>query len=122
LAGTGSSDWSRRAPHYRHDQTYYLAGSIPALTATDYGYLLLLKIALFFGMVAIAAVNRLRLMPRLIANVGTGEAFDILRQLRCNVLLEIGAGACVLAIVGLLGVTPPGIDEQSMPHAQHHSH
>ena len=46
--------------------TWYEAGSIPALTETDYGRLLLLKIALFLIMVAVAAFNRLHLTPRLV--------------------------------------------------------
>ena len=43
--------------------TWYLAGSVQALTATDYGHLLLVKIALFLVMLALAAVNRLWLTP-----------------------------------------------------------
>jgi putative copper resistance protein D len=102
--------------------TWYLAGSIPALIETDYGRLLLLKIALFLGMVAIAAVNRLQLTPRLVASASARAAGDPLRQLRRNVAIEIAAGAIVLAIVAMLGVTPPGLDEPAMPHARHHSH
>ena len=45
--------------------TWYLAGSLPALVGTDYGRWLLLKIALFGAMVATAAVNRQVLTPRL---------------------------------------------------------
>src|SRR5262249_56858630 len=44
---------------------WILAGSVPALIGTGYGRLLLAKVALFFAMVAVAAVNRLRLTPRL---------------------------------------------------------
>jgi len=102
--------------------TWYLAGSIAALTETDYGRLLLLKIALFLGMVAIAAVNRLRLTPSLVAGASERAARDALRQLRRNTAIEIAAGAIILAIVAVLGVTPPGVDEQAMPHAHHHSH
>jgi putative copper resistance protein D len=102
--------------------TWYLAGSIPALTETDYGRLLLLKIALFLGMVAIAAVNRLRLIPRLFGNGAAHATREALRQLRRNVLVEIAAGAGVLAIVAVLGMSPPGIDEQAMPHAHHETH
>jgi putative copper resistance protein D len=102
--------------------TWYLAGSIPALTETDYGRLLLLKIALFLGMVAVAAVNRLQLTPRLVAGPSARVARDALRQLRRNVAIEIAAGAIILAIVAVLGVTPPGVDEQAMPHTHHHSH
>jgi copper resistance protein D len=102
--------------------TWYLAGSISALTETDYGRLLLLKIALFFGMVAIAAFNRLRLTPLLIGGAGERATPLVLRQLRRNVAIEIAAGAGILAIVAILGVTPPGVDEQIMPQAHHHAH
>jgi copper resistance protein D len=101
--------------------TWYLAGSIPALTSTDYGRLLIIKVALFLGMVVIAAVNRLRLTPRLAAAASPRAMQAALRQLRRNVAVEIAAGAIILAIVAVLGVTPPGIDEQIMPHAHHHS-
>lgn len=102
--------------------TWYLAGNIPALTETDYGHLLLLKIALFIAMVAIAAVNRLRLTPRLIGNGSAHAALEALRQLRRNVFVEIAAGIGILAIVAVLGVTPPGGDEQAMPHAHRETH
>ena len=102
--------------------TWYLAGSIPALIETDYGRLLLIKIALFFGMVAIAAINRLHLTPRLVAGASARAAREALRQLRRNIAIEIVAGAIIIAIVAMLGVTPPGLDEQTMPHAHHHSH
>jgi copper resistance protein D len=82
---------------------------------------LLLKIALFLAMIAIAAVNRLQLTPRLVAGATERAAGDALRQLRRNVAVEIAAGAGILAIVAILGVTPPGIDEPMMPHANHHS-
>ena len=50
--------------------TWYLAGSARALTATDYGHLLLVKIVLFLGMLALATVNRLWLSPALAAEAG----------------------------------------------------
>ncbi len=102
--------------------TWYLAGSITALTETDYGRLLLTKIALFLGMVAIAAVNRLRLTPRLVAGGNDRTTPRAWRELRRNALIEIVAGAAILAIVAALGVTPPGLDEQAMPHAHHQTH
>jgi copper resistance protein D len=43
--------------------TWDLAGSAPALFGTDYGRLLLAKVALFLLMVSVAAVNRFRLDP-----------------------------------------------------------
>lgn len=93
--------------------TWYLAGSISALVDTDYGRLLLIKIALFFVMVAIAAINRLRLTPRLVQGTNVIAA-PAVRQLRRNAMLEATAGAVILGIVGLLGTLPPG------SHANHH--
>lgn len=91
--------------------TWYLAGSIRAVTATDYGHLLLVKIALFLLMLALATVNRVWLTPALAGNAGEKPARHALRQLRRNVVIEIAAGAIILLIVAVLGVTPPGLGE-----------
>lgn len=100
--------------------TWYLAGSVAALTQTDYGRLLLTKVALFLVMVAIAAVNRLRLTPRLVRHIEKiNAAADTLRRLRRNTIVEVIIGVAVIAIVAALGVTPPGHLEQ-MPYAHHH--
>jgi copper resistance protein D len=88
--------------------TWFLAGSIHALISTDYGHLLLIKIALFIVMLALATINRLWLTPGL---TGGKPAGDALRQLRRNVVIEIAAGATVIAVVAVLGVTPPAIGE-----------
>jgi putative copper resistance protein D len=93
--------------------TYYLAGSVPALLHTDYGRLLLIKIALFLAMVAIAAVNRFRLTPQLLQQGSIIASRDALRQLRRNAAIEALAGAIVIAIVVALGTMPPAI------HAAH---
>ncbi len=94
--------------------TWYLAGSIPALIGTDYGRLLLIKIALFLVMVAIAAVNRLRLTPRLVQETQHERRAAGAAPVAPQRLLEATAGAIVLGIVGLLGTLPPG------SHANHH--
>ena len=89
--------------------TWYLAGSIRALTETDYGHLLSIKIALFLVMLALATINRLWLTPALTVDAGEKLARRALRQLRRNVVIEIGAGAVILCVVAVLGVTPPGL-------------
>jgi len=81
------------------------------LTATDYGHLLLVKIALFLVMLALATVNRLWLTPALAVDAGAKPEHNALRQLRRNVVTEIVAGAAILAVVAVLGVTPPGLGE-----------
>lgn len=93
--------------------TYYLAGSVRALLHTDYGRLLLIKVALFLAMVAIATVNRFRLTPLLLQQANIAASRDGLRQLRRNAAIETLAGAIVIAIVAALGTMAPAI------HAAH---
>jgi len=92
--------------------SWYLVGSISALTETTYGKLLLLKVALFFCIVAVAAVNRFRFTPRL---AGEKTATAALRQLRRNAVIETLGGAVILCIVAVLGTLPPA------SHAHHHA-
>jgi putative copper resistance protein D len=72
------------------------------LIASDYGRLVALKIVLFAAMIAIAAVNKFYLRPRL-------PKPAVLRALLRNSLAEIGLGLCVLLFVGLLGTLPPAL-------------
>ncbi|WP_426407335.1 copper homeostasis membrane protein CopD [Bradyrhizobium ganzhouense] len=81
-----------------------LVGSFRALFATSYGQLLLLKLALFAVMLALATVNRLLLTPRL-AQSGAGG----LRWLTRNSAIELALGVAIIAIVGLLGTLHPAI-------------
>src|SRR5262249_44170284 len=88
----------------------FLVGSVDALVDTDYGRLLILKIALFVAMVAIAAVNRLRLVPRLADG-------DAMRQLQRNSLAEALLGFVVIAVVAMLGMMEPAMhDVMPMDH------
>jgi putative copper resistance protein D len=99
----------------------YLAGSVPAITETDYGRLLLIKVALFLLMIAIAAINRQVWAPRLI-HVSVTSSRKALSRLRGNAAIEAGLGALIIVIVAVLGMTPPGLHQQPMPEMQHHSH
>jgi copper resistance protein D len=91
--------------------TWFLAGTIPALVGTEYGRLLLAKIGLFIAMLMVAAVNLLRLTPRL-ANPAGGTRNAVWRtiaRLQRNARIEAGLGLGVVAIVGALGILPPGL-------------
>jgi putative copper resistance protein D len=93
--------------------TWFLSGTIPALVGTLYGQLLLVKVAFFAMMIAIASVNRRRLTP-LLERIAS-EAFVRLRavqQLRINTVIEASLGIFVLAIVGIIGTLPPGLHTQ----------
>jgi copper resistance protein D len=86
--------------------TWFLAGSVPALVGTGYGRLLLAKVALFALMLVFAAVNLLRLTPRL---AGSGPAVAATAALRRSALFEAALAIGVLTIVGVLGLLPPGL-------------
>jgi putative copper resistance protein D len=87
--------------------TWYLIGDVPHLVGTEYGQLLLIKIALFVVMVAIAAFNRFSLVPRLgRADVPVNAT---LRALERNAAIEIALGCTIIAIVGALGTIAPAI-------------
>jgi putative copper resistance protein D len=93
--------------------TWFLAGTVPALVGTDYGHLLLVKVALFLVMVSIAAVNRLWLTPRLAHEPAISARHNALRQLGRNSAIEATAGAIILVIVAVLGTMPPGLHQQA---------
>jgi putative copper export protein/mono/diheme cytochrome c family protein len=92
--------------------TWFLAGTVPALVGTPYGRLLLVKIGCFFAMVAVAAVNRRRLTPMLMA-LGTSERLRAIDRLRRNIGVEIFLGVVVLIVVAALGTIPPGAHVQA---------
>lgn len=72
------------------------------LVSTDYGRLLLFKIGLFLAMIAIAAVNKFHLTPRLAAPAA-------MRSLWRNSVAEMALGLCVLTVVGALGTMAPSV-------------
>lgn len=90
--------------------TWFLSGSVPALLGTLYGQLLLLKIALFATMIAVASVNQRRLLPQL-ADVATQAARgrQTLREIARNASAEASLGFLVLGVVGVIGILPPGL-------------
>jgi len=88
-------------------------GDVAVLVGTDYGRLLMLKVALFLVMLAVAAVNRLQLTPRLVQEPDAAAQQDALRQLRRNALVEAGLGAIILVIVAVLGMLPPANEHTS---------
>ena len=90
--------------------TWFLAGNVPALIGTLYGQLLLLKIALFAAMIAVAGVNQRRLLPCLADNASHPSlCLQAIRQVRRNASIEAAVGVLVLAIVGIIGILPPGL-------------
>ena len=76
---------------------------------SEYGRLLILKVGLFFAMVCVAAVNRVRLTPLLPDVTAT-------RNLGRNAFIENALGLIIILIVGALGILPPA------GHMEMHDH
>ncbi len=125
-AGRGEPAWHRVAQEATRRFSWLGIGGVTALVAagaingwklvngvaplfgTAYGRLLLLKLGLLFPLLAFAAMNLLRLRPRLLRTPPRAPAFGrSLTVLRCNTLAEVALAAVILVIVAVLGVTPP---------------
>ncbi len=96
--------------------SWYLVGSIPALTETDYGRLLMIKLVLFLVMVGIAAANWSRLTPKLVQEADIIAAQQARHRLRRNAAIEALLGTAIVAIVAVLGTLPPA------SHIGQHTH
>jgi putative copper resistance protein D len=86
---------------------WFLVGSIERLVGTPYGRLLLVKIALFLAMAALAAANRFWITPRFAASPADARW---LSQIKRHVWLEQGFGLLVVAVVSVLGVLQAAIE------------
>jgi putative copper resistance protein D len=86
-------------------------GSFGALLGTPYGRLLLVKLALLAPVLALAAMARRWLLPAL-----GGEAVAVgrpaMRRLGVSVAVEAALVLAIVAVVAVLGVTPPARHEQ----------
>jgi uncharacterized membrane protein len=80
----------------------HLAGGWQGLLDSNYGHFLDVKVALFFGLVLLGALNRYRIVPALAGGV---RRLDGLRR---NVRGEVVLAACILAVTAVLSQLPPG--------------
>lgn len=93
--------------------TWFLVGSVSSLLTTAYGRMLITKLLLFGGMLALAALNRFWLVPSMIK----ARAEDLndfaswTGRLRTHVLGEQLLGLAVLLIVSVLGTIRPAIGQ-----------
>ena len=68
----------------------------------------MMKLFLFFIMIAFGACNLLRFKPQLAAaDEQNAKQRNALRKLMRNVIAELCLGTIIVLIVGALGVTPP---------------
>jgi copper resistance protein D len=92
--------------------SWFLVGSVSSLLTTQYGQILLGKLALFSAMLALAAANRFWLVPRMIeTRADAGELAVWLGRLRYHVLGEQFLGLMVLLAVSILGTMRPAVGQ-----------
>lgn len=92
---------------------WFLIGNASSLFATSYGQLLIVKLVLFAGMLALAVSNRFWIFPWLIkarTDDPNGSA-DCTARLRNRILGEQFLGLMVLLIVSALGTMQPAISQ-----------
>jgi copper resistance protein D len=90
--------------------SWFLVGSFSNLVGQPYGRWLLAKIILFCIALAIAAVNLLRLKPRLLEESSQPtQARATVVQLQTNVQFELFLGVVIVVVVAILGILPPAI-------------
>jgi copper resistance protein D len=94
----------------------FLVGGMQDLLDTNYGRLLLLKIALFAAMVGLAGINRQYLLPRLFVFTRTGSGSRTVKWLVRSALVEVALGLGVIIIVGMLGILAPATDVHAHVH------
>ena len=87
----------------------FLVIPLTNLIETDYGRLLLIKVALFVLMLGLAGVNRFFTLPALTSPVAATYSAISLRRLRLHILLEQCFGFAIILIVAVLGTMEPAI-------------
>ncbi len=83
------------------------AWSLSALIETDYGKLLLFKLALFAGMLGLGALHRWVLVPRLGRALSSEGPREAARALRQSVAAETALAVLILGVVSVLGTLSP---------------
>lgn len=82
---------------------------LPSLWTSLYGRLLVIKLALFVVMLALAASNRFRLTPALRRGIKDGRAKPAIGNLRRSLAVESAAALGILGLVSWLGTLSPPI-------------
>lgn len=91
---------------------YLIAGTnLKLLFLSAYGRLLLLKLALFAGMLLMAALNRYRLAPRIEAAVSSGNIQAACTALRLSLRMEFSLAVGILLLVAIFGMLSPEIQQ-----------
>ncbi len=91
-------------------QSWIHVGSLDVLKSTNYGNVLMLKLALFIAMLAVGALNFFSTKPRLAksAEANSGKHSESRQALR-RIGAESVIGLLMFSVTGWLTVLPPGV-------------
>jgi len=91
-------------------QSWIQVGTLKTLFSTDYGRVLVVKLALFLGMVSLAALNLLSTKPKLLrATQQHKEEFSAAKKALNRIGAESSLALLIFFVTGLLTVLPPGV-------------
>ena len=91
-------------------QAWVLVATIPGAVGTAYGWMALIKLALFVVLLGFAAANRYRFAPALLA----GNAAAARRVLLRSIALQTGAAVAIVLAAGVLSDLPPAMHDQKL--------
>lgn len=95
--------------------SWFLVGTLLRLLTTPYGLLLTAKLVLFAAMLGLAADNRFRLVPALLAARTATGASGAVARVRSSIRAEWLLSLLLLGAVALLGMIEPAVTDA---HAQ----
>ncbi|MGY2184959.1 Copper resistance protein D [compost metagenome] len=91
----------------------FIAGAkVDEVFLSAYGILLFIKVALFAGMLVLAALNRFHLGPFLERSLRDGQHRVAANALRRSVMMELVAAVLIVGLVAWLGTLSPEMDGQ----------
>lgn len=89
--------------------SWFMLPELAAMGETDYGRLLLVKIALFALMLGLGGANRYWLIPRLAREAAGRVGARAISQIVAMASIELGLAFAVICVVAVLGqLQPPG--------------
>ena len=91
-------------------QSWVLIATIPGLVGTAYGWMALVKLALFASLLGFAAANRYRFAPALLHDQPGAAKRVIVR----SILLQTGFAIAIAAAAVVLSDLPPAMHEQPL--------
>ncbi len=90
-------------------QSWIQVGTLKTLFSTDYGRVLVVKLALFLGMVGLGALNLLSTKPKLLRATQQHKEFSAAKKALNRIGAESSLAVLIFFVTGLLTVLPPGV-------------